>query len=108
MKKRANERNLKTIIVELIQYIGSIHAEQPESVCDREERDMKMQNVALDVSFIADQIFHEPNAINKAKELITTLKEYNESEMAKDLEISLGYLSHYTQASNEDNLKKTA
>lgn len=69
-----------------------------DSVDEREEFDMYLENLELDCQFVADELQEQPEAFESVRDFSETLTESGHTSISKELEIGLAYASSQRHA----------
>lgn len=82
---------LSQLVIETQNYFLNVMSKQLETIDDREEQDMALDNLKLDCEFISTELQEQPEAYDSVLSFSKLLKEYNQDSMVKELEIGLAY-----------------
>lgn len=82
---------LSQLVLETQNYFTSIINTELNSIDDREEQDMALDNLQLDCEFISTELLEQPEAYDAVLTFSKFLKKYNQDSMVKELEIGLAY-----------------
>ena len=64
-----------------------------ETVDEREEFDIALDNLEVDLTYISDAVHSDKDLVPAAIDLVDTFKGFNLGSMTKDLEIGIAYAS---------------
>mgnify|MGYP000100175152 CR=1 FL=1 len=82
---------LSQLVLETQNYFTSIINTELNSIDDREEQDMALDNLKLDCEFISTELQEQPDAYDAVFSFSKFLKNHNQDSMAKELEIGLAH-----------------
>lgn len=82
---------LSQLVLETQNYFTSIINTELNSIDDREEQDMALDNLQLDCEFISTELLEQPEAYDAVLAFSKFLKKYNQDSMVKELEIGLAH-----------------
>jgi hypothetical protein len=72
--------------------LKTLKALEINTIADAEEKQLGLISLTKEIVTISKRIFRHTNAIEKATSLVRLLREHDEDDLAKDLEISIAYL----------------
>ena len=82
---------MQNLILQTIEHLNAIVSKPMDSIDDREERDMQLDNMRVEIEDIGSMVEKDNSLFGDAMTLLKTLKELGESQLIKELEISLAY-----------------
>ncbi len=92
------EKNLTQLATEIKTNFISKKSQLIDTVDEREEFDMYLENLEHNCQFIADELQNQPEAFESVLDLSKTIKSSGYDSIAKDLEIGLAYASNQRHA----------
>ena len=82
-------KSLSKLVLETQKYFLSQIKKEMETVDDREELDMYLDNLKMDCEFISDELPNQPSAFMTVYSFSKLLQEYGQNSISKELDFGL-------------------